>query len=67
MLETIIIVLLILVIITQNIVHFFERRDMINRIVGKNFSFNHSHKPPEHIPSAHDRVLQNWKNKVGDK
>ena len=67
MTEAIIIVLLILVIITQNFFHFFERRDMTNKIVGKNFSFKNSHKPPEHIPSAHDRVMQKWKSKVGGK
>jgi hypothetical protein len=62
-------IMLIAVIIIQSIIHFVERRDMYNRLMSKNLSeYKQNGKPPEHIPSAHDRVLKNWRNKkAGDR
>lgn len=58
---------LILVIILQATLNFFERRDMYNRLMSKNLTeYKQSGTPPVHIPSAHERVLNKWRNKVGD-
>ena len=54
--------------IIQSIFHFFERRDMLNRIMCNSFTeYKSSGKPPVHIPSAHKRVLDRWRDKAGDK
>lgn len=56
-----------LVIITQAIIHFIERRDMCDRLMSKTLSdYKKSGEPPSHIPSAHNRVLKRWRNKAGD-
>lgn len=56
------------VIVLQTVIHFFERRDMYNRLMSKNYSeYVHTDKtPPKHIPSAHEKTLQKWRNKAGD-
>lgn len=61
------------VIVIQAIFHFIERRDMSNRLMSKDLTeykragFS-SDKHTSHIPSAHERVLKNWKKsfKVGE-
>lgn len=68
MLEIILIAVIILqgaVIILQATLHFFERRDMYNRLMSKNLTeYKQGGKPPKkHIPSAHDRVLKDWRDK----
>jgi hypothetical protein len=42
---------------------------MYNRLMCKDLKeYKQSSTPPtNNIPSAHDRVLKNWKKKVGDK
>ena len=56
-----------LVIITQAIIHFIERRDMCDRLMSKTLSdYKKSGEPPSHIPSAHNRTLNRWRSKVGD-
>ena len=60
-------ILLIVVIILQATLHFYERRDMYNRLMSKNLTeYKKSGTPPVHTPSAHDRVLAKWRNKVGE-
>jgi hypothetical protein len=60
-------IILIAVIILQASLHFFERRDMYNRLMSKNLTeYKQSGTPPVHIPSAHERVLNKWRNKAGD-
>lgn len=62
-------ILLIAIIIIQAIIHFIERRDMLNRLMSRNlteYSANKDKNPPKHIPSAHDRTLNRWRNKAGD-
>ena len=61
-------VLLIAVIVIQAITHFFERRDMYNRLMSRDLSdYKQSGtKPPKHIPSAHELTLKRWRNKAGD-
>ena len=61
--------ILIAVIVLQSIIHFIERRDMCNRLMSKNLTeYKQSDKkPPQHIPSAHDRVLNKWRDKAGDR
>ena len=61
-------IILIAVIVLQSILHYCERRDLYNRIMSKDLSDykkNDKNLPP-HIPSAHDRVLNKWRNKAGD-
>ena len=56
-----------LVIIIQAIIHFIERRDMCDRLMSKTLSdYKQSGEPPSHIPSAHNRILNRWRSKVGD-
>lgn len=63
-------ILLIALVITniiQAIIHCVERRDMLNRLMSKNLTeYRQDTNPPKHIPSAHDRVLNKWRNKAGD-
>lgn len=61
-------ILLIAVIIIQAFLHFLERRDMYNRLMSKNLTeYKQSGSPPKHIPSAHSRILNDWRKKAGDK
>jgi hypothetical protein len=60
--------ILIAVIILQDILHSLERRDMCNRLMSKNLTeYKQGGIPPTHIPSAHQRVLNNWRKKAGDR
>ena len=60
-------IILIAVIVLQTVIHFFERRDMYDRLMSKNLSdYKTSGTPPHHIPSAHNRTLNRWRSKVGD-
>ena len=61
-------IILIAVIVLQSILHYCERRDMCNRLMSKNLTEYNQGKtpPPKHTPSAHDRTLNRWRNKVGD-
>ena len=56
------------IIIIQAIIHCVERRDMLDRLTcnPSNFLHKKGDTPPQHIPSAHDRTLQKWRNKVGE-
>ena len=61
-------IILITVIIIQSIIHFIERRDMYNRLMSKSLTeYKQGGTPPIHIPSAHQRALNNWRKKAGDK
>ena len=61
-------IILCVVIVIQTVIHFIERRDMYNRLMSKSYTeYKQSDKkPPKHIPSAHERTLQKWRNKAGD-
>ena len=60
-------IILCAVIVLQAIFHYLERRDMCNRLMSKSFSeYKQGSTPPPHIPSAHDRVLNKWRDKAGD-
>lgn len=60
-------IILIAIILLQSILHYCERRDLYNRLMSKSLSeYKQSGTPPKHIPSAHDRILNKWRNKVGD-
>ena len=61
-------ILLITVIVIQAITHFFERRDMYNRLMSKDLTEykQGGTKPPKHIPSKHELTLRKWRNKAGD-
>jgi hypothetical protein len=62
------VVLLAVVIVIQAIINRCERRDMLNRLMSKSLTdYKQGGMPPKAIPSAHDRVLKNWRNKAGDK
>lgn len=60
-------IILIAVIVLQDILHRVERRDMLNRIMSKSLTeYNQNGSPPpKHTPSAHDRVLKNWRDRAG--
>ena len=65
--QDILLIALVLTNIVQAIINRCERRDMLNRLMSKNLSeYKQGGVPPKHIPSAHDRVLQKWRNKAGD-
>ena len=53
------------IIILQAISHYIERRDMYNRLMSKSLSeYRQGDKiPPKHIPSAHNRVLNDWRKR----
>ena len=60
-------ILLVAVIVLQSLLHYRERRDMYNRLMSKSLTeYKQSGSPPpKHTPSAHDRVLKNWRDKAG--
>ena len=61
-------VVLVAVIMIQAIFHYCERRDLYDRLMSKDLSEykKSGSPPPKQVPSAHDRVMKNWRNKVGD-
>lgn len=61
-------ILLCVVIIGQNIIHYIERRDLYNRLMSKNLTeYRQDNKTPTTpIQSAHSRTLKKWRNRVGD-
>ena len=61
-------IILCAVIVLLSVMHHVERRDMYNRLMSKSLTEykQGGTPPPKHIPSAHDRVLNRWRNKVGD-
>ena len=60
-------ILLVAIIILQVILHSIERRDLYNRIMSKSLTeYKQDTTPPKHTQSAHDRVLNKWRNKAGD-
>lgn len=63
MITHLIYLIIILILIT---VQHFERKDLYNRIMSKNFT---EYKGEKHqsFKSAHDRVLEKWRGKDGDK
>lgn len=64
---SIVIVALIITNVIQAFIHYFERRDMLNRLMSKNYTeYRQDDTPPRHIPSAHERTLNRWRNKAGD-
>ena len=65
--KDILLIAMILVNVTQAIIHYVERRDMLNRIMSRTLSeYKQGGVPPKHTPSAHDRILSKWRNKAGD-
>ena len=59
-------IILIGIIVLQIIIHYIERRDMYNRLMSKSLTeYKQGGSPPKHTPSAHSRVLQNWRDKAG--
>lgn len=53
------------IIIFQSIIHHFERKDLYNRIMSKNFTEYKGEKCIS-AKSAHDRVLKRWRGKGGE-
>jgi hypothetical protein len=56
--------ILIAVIVIQAIIHFIERRDMLNHFSSSNHKDTKHKAPPKHIPSAHSKVLKRWKSTI---
>lgn len=74
--------ILIAIILIQTIIHYIERRNVLNKLVSLNDDENapnsfvlssikdkYRHTQKKHIPSAHERVLNKWKNRsqAGDR
>ena len=61
-------IILIAMLILQYILFYRERRDFLNRLMSKDYNeySNGKNPPPKQSPSAHDRVLKKWRNKVGE-
>lgn len=53
------------IIIIQQIVHHFERKDLYNRIMSKNLT-EYKGDSPVYRVSAHKRVLKRWRKTGGD-
>lgn len=65
--QDILLIALVLTNIVQAIINRCERRDMLNRLMSKSLSdYKQGGVPPKSVPSAHDRVLNKWRNKAGD-
>ena len=52
------------VIVVQNILHHFERKDLYNRIMSKNLT-EYKGEPLPYQTSAHRRVLDRWRARRG--
>lgn len=53
------------IIIFQHITHHFERKDLYNRIMSKNFTEYKGER--RHAPSsAHARLIKQWRGKGGE-
>ena len=65
--KDILLIALIIINAIQSILHFVERRDMLNRIMSKDLTdYKQSGIPPKQVPSAHEKTLSRWRNKVGE-
>lgn len=53
------------VIILQSVIHYFERKDLYNRIMSKNLT-EYKGKKCISAKSAHDEVLKRWRGKDGE-
>lgn len=54
------------IIVLQQIIHHFERKDLYNRIMSRNLT-EYKGDLPSYCASAHKQVLQRWKSrKRGD-
>lgn len=51
------------IIVLQQILHHFERRDLYNRIMSKNLS-EYKGETPSYQVSAHSKVLERWRRPV---
>lgn len=65
--KDILLIVLALANIIQAIIRLFERRDMLNRLMSKDFKEYKTIDAPPHktIPSAHSQVLKKWRDKNG--
>ena len=55
------------VIVLLIIVHYFERKDLYNRIMSRDFTeYKNKSEPIKRIQSAHERTLQRWRSKEGE-
>ena len=62
----VLIIALLLLNIVQAILHYCERRDMYNRLMSRNLTeYKQGGPPPKHIPSAHNRILNKWRDRTG--
>ena len=52
------------VILAQQVIHHFERKDLYNRIMSKNLT-EYKGDSPGYQTSAHRRVLERWKARRG--
>lgn len=60
--------ILIGVIFTQAIVHYFERKDLYNRLMCKDIhEYKNINTEAKKVLSAHTKTLRNWRSKGGVK
>lgn len=57
--------LLFLVIVLQALLHYFERKDLYNRIMSKNLT-EYKGEKCTFAKSAHDKTLERWRRKDGE-
>lgn len=53
------------IIILQSTIHHFERKDLYNRIMSKNFT-EYKGEKCHSVKSAHDKVIKRWRGKDGE-
>ena len=60
---------LLLLLIFREVLHFFERRDLYNRIMSGSLKEYKAATSPEravHVKSAHRRAIEKWRDGGGD-
>lgn len=54
------------IILAQAIIHYFERKDLYDRIMSKSLTeYKHSGEAPACPKSAHKQVLERWRERRG--
>ena len=55
------------ILLVQQVIHHFERKDLYTRIMSRNLAeYKHSTEPEQKYPvSAHKKVLERWRERRG--
>jgi hypothetical protein len=52
-------------IVFQSVIHYYERKDLYNRIMSKNLT-EYKGEPGRRFRSAHERVMERWRKTGGE-